>query len=280
MEGEFDRLGFGEPDVVEIDESLEFWGDIDVASEADDHHSWVDEIGLALGFAGAEVGDEGVALFQADAGAREVESLVDIPAKRAADEEGMIEDGIEAASDVVGGVVVAAGIEAGEFEADPIAIVAEFESGHLGVDGNLLAGEGVEFVTTENLIEGVGEIPAPDVAIARPTEIEGFDVVTWRAAFIGEGIAACGNCSKRFWASEKANFVVTRAPAVEVHVEAGLGGVAFPEKILAVEIGDEDLLVAGIESVEIGIGVLFPHVEKGEIVLEAIVVGVAENAGP
>jgi len=235
---------------------------------------------LAFGFAGAKVGDEGVALFQADSRAREVEALVDIPAKRTTDEEGMVDDGIEAASDVVGGVAIAAGIEAGEFEADPIAIVAEFESGHLGVDGNLLAGEGVEFVTTENLIEGVGEIPASDVAIARPAEVEGFDIVACGTAFIGEGIAACGNCSKRFWASEKADFVIVRAPAVEVHVETGLGGVAFPEEILAVEIGDEDLLVSGIESIEIGVGVLFPHVEKGEIVLEAIVVGVAENAGP
>src|SRR6266404_3058236 len=72
-------------------------------------------------------------------------------------------------------------------------------------------------------------------------------------------------------------FVVMPAVVVEVADERELPGVAFPNQVLPENIRDVDLLLARVEFVEIGIRVLLAHVERGEIVLPAIVVVVPEN---
>ena len=61
-------------------------------------------------------------------------------------------------------------------------------------------------------------------------------------------------------------------------MKAQLGRVTFREKILAENIGDQDLLIACVELVQIRVGVFLEHVEGGEIVLPAVVVVVAEDA--
>ena len=66
------------------------------------------------------------------------------------------------------------------------------------------------------------------------------------------------------------------AGIVKVGVEAKLSGIAFGEKILTIEIKNDDPLVTGVEFVQIGVGVLLAHVEKEEIIVPPIVIVVAE----
>src|SRR5262249_44897068 len=156
--------------------------DVDVRADADDGDARVDEVGLAFGLAGAEVRNKGVALLEVHRSAREVEALVNVPAKRSADEEGVIENGVEAAGGAVGGRAVTGGVEAGKLEANPIAIVAELERCHAGADIYLTAGEPVVFVFAENVVERVGDIEAADVAIAVPAEVERLHIVAAKGA--------------------------------------------------------------------------------------------------
>src|SRR4051812_644817 len=72
-------------------------------------------------------------------------------------------------------------------------------------------------------------------------------------------------------------FVIMTAGSVEVCVKTQLRCVPFGEEILAVNIGNNDLLIARIEFIEIRVGVLLAHIEKGEIILPAVIVIVSEN---
>ena len=66
------------------------------------------------------------------------------------------------------------------------------------------------------------------------------------------------------------------AGIVKVGVEAKLSGIAFGEKILTIEIKDDDPLITRVELVQIGVGVFLAHIEKDKIVLPPIVIVVAE----
>src|SRR4051812_3648323 len=84
--------------------------------------------------------------------------------------------------------------------------------------------------------------------------------------------------TERRRASEKTVLVVMAIRLVDAGVETQLRGVAFKAKVLLIGIRDEDLLPARIETIQVGIGILLAHVEVGEVVLQAVVVGVAEDA--
>ena len=75
-----------------------------------------------------------------------------------------------------------------------------------------------------------------------------------------------------------AGLVEVPLTAVEVRVKAELCRVAFPNKILLEDIRDKDLLIARVEFIQVGIGVLLAHVEPDHVVLPEIVVVVAEDA--
>ena len=65
---------------------------------------------------------------------------------------------------------------------------------------------------------------------------------------------------------------------LKVGVETQLCGVTLGEEILAKDIRDQDPLVTRIKAIEIGVSVLLEHLERGEVVLPAIINVVAEEA--
>src|SRR6478672_539616 len=79
-------------------------------------------------------------------------------------------------------------------------------------------------------------------------------------------------------ADDVAIAIIMSAAVVEVSVKAPLRGVSFPQKVLPIKVGNDDLLVAGIERVQLGVGIFLAHVESGEIVLETVVIPIAESA--
>ena len=100
-----------------------------------------------------------------------------VPTKWAADEEWVVDDGVETLRGAIGRIAVAAGVEAGQFETNPVAIVAEFERGHVRVDVHLPPGEAVEFIFTQHMIVGMRNVEPSDVTVAGPAEIERLYVV-------------------------------------------------------------------------------------------------------
>ena len=61
-------------------------------------------------------------------------------------------------------------------------------------------------------------------------------------------------------------------------MKAELGSVAAPQEVLAIQVGDDHALVAAIEPVQLGVGILLEQVEHDEVVLPAVVVEVPEQA--
>ena len=86
-------------------------------------------------------------------------------------------------------VGVAGSVESGNAIANPVAIVREFDRGHLRVDGDGPAGDGIEGIFPEGLIEGVGEIDAADVAAAQPAKISDANSVQDRADALIDDVA-------------------------------------------------------------------------------------------
>src|SRR2546421_5715077 len=82
----------------------------------------------------------------------------------------------------------------------------------------------------------------------------------------------------RRWPGDESVLVVVPAVVVEVADEGELAGVTFPNQILPENIRDIDLLLARIELVQVGISILLAHIERGEIVLPAVIIVVPKNS--
>ena len=72
--------------------------------------------------------------------------------------------------------------------------------------------------------------------------------------------------------------VVMPAGAVEIGVETQLCRVTLGEEILAENIRNQDLLIARVKLVEIGVGIFLQHLERRQVVLPAIVIVVPKNS--
>ena len=99
-------------------------------------------------------------------------------------------------------------------------------------------------------------VPAP-VAVAGPAEVADVDRVRLE---IADGVGA----------DQEAVLVELERRRVVVVVQADLGRVAGKDEILAVVIGEEQVLAAVVERVERGVGVFFPLTEVDQVELVAI----------
>src|ERR1051325_2589106 len=106
---------------------------------------------------------------------------------------------------------------------------------------------------------------AANVAIASPAEIVGIHVMRTHRP-------------NRRRPHDTAVLIVMRAAMIEICVETDLRGVTFPNKILPIQIRDDYFLVAIIERVQFGIGVLLAHVEYGQILLKTVIIAINKNA--
>ena len=183
----------------------------------------VDEVGLALVLAGAEVGQEAVGGIEGDAGAGEADAFAVEEAELAAGEGFGVDDGAEATGGAVAGIVVAGGVERGDAEAEPVVVAREsFDGGELGIDAGGAAGGLVEVVGAPSLVESVSDVGATDVAVAGPACVVGVNAV-------GDGVAD-GRGS-----DEKAVVVVVGVAVVANEVVAELRGVAPDAEVLDVD---------------------------------------------
>ena len=117
----------------------------------------------------------------------------------------------------------------------------------------------------EDVVDSVIDVEAADVPETRFAEVDGPDLV--RREY-----------SDRRRTNEDAVAVVVEVGAVAHEVHAELLGVTADEKVLPIQIGDGDLLIAEFHCVEAGVGVFLEPVEDGQVVLVAIGRVVAEDA--
>src|SRR5207247_10322665 len=110
-------------------------------------------------------------------------------AEFAAGEVRIIEDRVEAGRVFVVRVAVAARPESRDAEAGPVAVITQFERGHLAGDVLLAVADRVAAVAAERQIEGVRDVVADDVAVAVQAEIDAGPLVS-RGDAGGVGLCA------------------------------------------------------------------------------------------
>src|SRR5437870_665721 len=73
------------------------------------------------------------------------------------------------------------------------------------------------------------------------------------------------------WPHQKAVAIILDARPIVVVVQAALNGEAFAYEVLSVKIGDVNILVPRVETIETAVGVLLKHRKIGRVVLITIV---------
>ena len=129
----------------------------------------------------------------------------------------------------------------------------------------LLRRNRIEIVAAEGLVERVRDVDALDVAVAGDARISGAHLVRQREA-------------DRGGTNQEAVLVDQEAGLIVIVERAEIQRVALGEEIAPVEIGGVDLLAARSPAVEAAVGVLLQQVEVRQVVLEDVVVKVAEEA--
>src|ERR1700730_2795093 len=87
---------------------------------------------------------------------------------------------------------------------------------------------------------------------------------------VGHGPDGCGP-------GEESVLVVVATVVVEVPDERELTGIPLTDQILTENVCDIDLLRARLEFIQVRVGVLLAHVERGEVVLPTVVVVIDED---
>ena len=225
------RLRRHHPDVVDVEEGLQFRSDFRVGAVADNGRAGIDEVGLTLGLAAPEIRHQAIALLKIHRCAGEIEALVDVVAKRSTDEKWPIENGVEPSRQAILWIVVATGVKEGELVPQPVFIDREFERRHLRENSHSLSRDAVKAVFAEDLIEGVRNIEEADVAVARPAEVIRLHIVI---AHRTDGRRP----------NDQSILVVMASGMIKVGMEAYLSGVTFGEEVLPINVGDQDHLLA------------------------------------
>ena len=96
---------------------------------------------------------------------------MNVVAKRPADEERPVDDGVEAARLPVGRIGIAARVKEGELMAQPILIDRELKRRHLCEDVHAPPGNPVVAVLAQHEVKRVGKIENANVPVARPAKV-------------------------------------------------------------------------------------------------------------
>src|SRR5688572_16511496 len=131
---DFEDFGLIEPEEVDVADDPGFGREVGVGAEVEELQAGIDEIGLALLLAGAEIGNEAEALLEVYT--EELDLLAVPEAENAAAEVGIVENCVEAGGFLVAeaDIGIAACEKVGSSEANPVAVVRELGGKHLGID--------------------------------------------------------------------------------------------------------------------------------------------------
>ncbi len=121
-------------------------------------------------------------------------------------------------------------------------------------------------VVAKDEIEGVGHIEPLDVPFARPAEIDHVDLMR-------------GEIAHRIRTDEKIIVVKMQGGFITHVMHTELCGIAKPNKILPVKVGNQNLLISPIKGIQLTVGIFLQHLEEDEVVLIPIVPKVAEKTG-
>ena len=205
--------------------------------------------------AGPQVGIDAQEVLEV--GTEQFDLLADPEAELTPGKLRVVDDAVEPAPLVIVDVVVARGVEGRRAKSNPVGGIGEFDGSHRRPDIDGLECLRVERVVADHVVERTRDVELVDVTVVGEPEVAGVH-------FVGLGEP------DRIGTHEKTVLVVLDAGLVVVVMKARLHRMAGPDEVLAIVVGDEDVLAAVIEGVEKTVGVLFPLVEDGDIELIAV----------
>src|SRR5262249_13495541 len=261
--------GFGvvEAKEVHVEEHLELRRDLDVRAQVEQEEPGVDEVRLALELAGSETGHEAVAAFELEPRVGQRQALAHPVAEAAAGEIRVVEDHVEAPRRVVVGLSIAGGPEERDPWPEPVEVDGELERGHVRADVVLPVVDWVAPLVADDVIVGMRDVEATQVAIAVPAQPE-------RVHFFS------GQCADGRWSHQKPVFVEVLAPRVVQVVAVEHQGVAGPDEVLPEVVDDAEVLASCVEdAIQAAIGVLLERAKVHEVELIPVGAEVAEDAG-
>ncbi len=257
--------------MVDVARQAEARGDVEIGADAEQHRAGIGEVRLALLLGRAQRVQDAVAAVDRDraAAAGEGDGLADPIAGVGAGEDRILENGVEAALDIVIGIAVAAGEQRRAAQSDPVEVDRRLGGGEEALDARGFSGEDVVAVRSEQAVDGGGEVDAADPPVGIVAQID--DVV-----IAGAQVAEQGRAHRKAVVID----LDLAALAVDVPGEARLAGQADEREILAEKVGVQDPVVARAleQVVKARIGVLLQPPGGDQVILEAVVVAVAEQA--
>src|SRR5262245_21349801 len=168
---EFQRLGAMESNVVVIDEGAQLRRDVNINARVVKGQTRIDEIGLPLNLAAAQVGNNVIPPDQLHGGLGQPDLLLIPEAELAPGEVRTADDRVEAARRVVIHIRITRAVEAGYAVAKPVEIYRKFGGCHLRVDAPGASCYRVVSVAPDSLIESVGDVQPPEMPVAGHAEI-------------------------------------------------------------------------------------------------------------
>src|SRR5262245_62733808 len=143
----------------------------------------------------------------------------------------------------------------------------QLQRGKLRIDRHPAPSERVTRICTNRFIQSMRHVEHANVSTARPPQVDDI----------------------QFMRGKHPNGIGTDQEAIGVKAERGrviqimkieLCGIAWCEKILPVEVRNDDALIAQAKGVQPAVRLFLQHVKKGQVVLVAVITQIAKQACP
>src|SRR5947208_2683152 len=239
--------------------------EIKISAGVEEKNSRIHKVRLTLFFAGAQVGEKAIGSNQCNTGPSKTDTLTIEEAENAAAKGLCLADGIKAARFPVSWIAISRSKKSGRAQTVPVPVERDFQRSHLRIDIRSAAGNGIEVIVSQCLVQSVTDVDCFDVSVARPPQVMRADTMRKHAA-------------NRGGTHQKTILVKVGAGVVFVEVITELRGVAFGKEILHIKICQRNLLMAVVKGVQSAVGVFFKEEEIGSVVLQPIGAEISEDA--
>src|SRR5271155_3093804 len=260
---QFQRLGIHEAEIIHVHKPPQFGRYVKIRADVCQKNPGIHKIGLAFVFVRTQVRNQAIARIERDTCTCKPNALAVPQAKDSAGKFGKIVNGVEASGATAFGMSRAGRIKRGSFESYPVFVDGKLKCRHLSIDGDGASGDAIEAIIPKRLVKSMRQIYGADVAVSRPSNVDGMDAVRMQNALRE-------NRANRGGADQKTIVVVMNGGVVFIVVNAELRRVTLKEEVLAINVSDDHLLIPEFHGIQTAVGVFFEKVEIGEIVLPAV----------
>src|SRR5216683_2552716 len=125
-------------------------------------------------------------------------------------------------------------------------VYRRLQSRHVGSNVNALAGNRVARVVTKRIVIGMRQVQSPDMSVTVESKIRHLDRMR-------------SHIADQRRTHQKSIAVILDAAAIVVEMKTAFDRVTLANKVLAKNVGDVNVLMSRVETIQAAVGVLFEH---------------------